>query len=587
MDPRLRRFSRPLPVLLAVSALALAARLVALGARVAHQDEGRVADWILHYMTVGQWQYRPIIHGPFLPHVNGVVFSWFGATDFTMRLVVAVGGGLLPLAAYLYRDRLRDDEVIAFGLLLAASPALLYYSRFMRNDLLVAACMMAALGCWSRAHATRRVRYVIAGTLPFALAFTMKENALLYPVAWLGAGVLVIDRHLLAAVLSDRGFVASVAGTVERWGRAVEARTAGAFLLSLPASLLCFLVVVVAFYAPIPEVYGVFGSPGSFVHVVETATVDTWHAFVDTWAHTGMSSHSTVDFLGRLLKILGLTATVTCTFALVGFIRERYGRGGTRNLVEFCFYWGAASIFGYAVVTDILAGWLATHVVAPLALPAAVGLAWVYRVGKRGYASGDRIAFRLAAAVLLVSAAGVGGTAVYTSYAAPQDGETNPLVQYAQPAGQMKPTLAEIETVAETNDGIDVMFYGEEFYNANDLEGPPTLDIGSGGYQGWFARLPLPWYFDRYGARVGSTTEQDVLADRQPPVVIALEGTANDVRASIDTSAYTERTYQGYQSGRPLVFFVRDDASAGEVNATSMAGAANVGSTTNASTASA
>jgi len=573
MDQRLRRFSRPLPVLLVVTALALLARLVALGARVAHQDEGRVADWILHYMAIGQWQYRPIIHGPFLPHVNGVVFSWLGATDATMRLVVAVGGGLLPLCAYLYRDRLHDDELIAFGLLLAASPALLYYSRFMRNDLLVAACMMAALGCWSRAAATRRVRYVIAGTLPFALAFTMKENALLYPVAWIGAGALVLDRHLLAAALSEHGLVTSVADTAREWVRAVEARTAAAFLLSFPAALLVFFAVIVAFYAPIPEVCGMFDGAGAFAHVVETATVDTWHAFVNTWAHEDMSSHSTVEFVGRLLKIVGLTATVTCAFALVGFVRERYGRGGTRNLVEFCVYWGVASVFGYAVVTDILAGWLATHVVAPLALPAAVGLAWVYRVGKRGYVAGDPIAFRLGAAVLLVSAAVVGGTAAYTSYVAPQDGETNPLVQYAQPAGHMKPTLAEIESVVATHDGIDVVFYGEEFYNPNDLDRPPSLEIESGGYPGWFARLPLPWYFDRYGARVGSTTDRSVLADRQPPVVIALESETGAVRSALDADAYTEQTHQGYQSGRPLVFFIRDDASGGTASDTATDGA--------------
>ncbi|WP_020222768.1 flippase activity-associated protein Agl23, partial [Halarchaeum acidiphilum] len=563
MDARLRRLRRPLPALLGVTVLALVARLVALGARVAHQDEGRVADWILHYMTVGRWQYRPIIHGPFLPHVNGVVFSVLGASDVTMRLVTALGGGLLPLAAYLYRDRLGDDEVVAFGLLLAASPALLYYSRFMRNDLLVAACMVTALGFWSRAHASRRARYVLAGALPFALAFTMKENALLYPVAWLGAGVLVVDRHLLVAAVSERGLVGSVADTVREWVRTTDVRTALAFLGALPGAVVLFVVVIVAFYAPIPDVYGVFGSAGAFVHVVDAATVETWQTFADTWTTKGMTDHSTVTFVRGLAKILAYTATITCVFAVVGFCRERYGRDGTRNVVEFCFYWGAASVFGYAVVTDIMAGWLATHVVAPLALPAAVGLAWVYRVGKRGYASGDAIAFRVAAVVLLVSAAGVGGTAAYTSYAVPQDADANPLVQYAQPAGHMKPTLHEIRDVSRQHDGIDVLFYGDEFANSNDLDERPTLDVGSGGYPGWFARLPLPWYFDRYGARVGSTTERDTLAEYDPPVVIALKGRADDVRETLDMDAYTERTYQGYQSGRPLVFFVRDDATAG------------------------
>ncbi|WP_435100459.1 flippase activity-associated protein Agl23 [Halarchaeum sp. P4] len=551
MDPRLRRFRRPLPALLVVAAFALGARLFALGARVAHQDEGRVADWILHYMAVGQWEYRPIIHGPFLPHVNGVVFDVFGASDFTARLVVAVFGALLPLCAYLYRDHLADDEVVAFGLLLAASAPLLYYSRFMRNDLMVAACMMAALGFWLRARATGKARYLYAGTLPFALAFTMKENALLYPVAWLGSLALVVDRRLLVARLTEDGpgrtaydLVRDTARDLRPWAFPLVASAAGWF------------VVVVAFYAPIPEVYGAFTSLDALLSVVGTATLGTWSKFASTWGHAGMSEHSTVDFFARFAKILALTASVTLGFAVVGFLKERYGSTEPRDIVEFCFYWGAASVLGYAIITDIMAGWLATHVVAPLALPAAVGVAWVYRIGKRGYASGDVFAFRVAAAVLLVSAAGVGGVAGYTSYAAPQD-PSNPLVQYAQPAGEMKPTLAEVRERSVGHEGIDVLFYGSEFSNPNDLTRQPTLNISTGGYEGWFARLPLPWYFSQYGARVASTTQQDTLGERDAPVIITLERNADEVRETIDTSRYTERTHQGYQHSRPVVFFVR------------------------------
>lgn len=554
MEQRLRRFRRPLPVLLLVAALALLARLVALGARVAHQDEGRVADWILHYATVGRWEYRPIIHGPFLPHVNGVVFDLLGASDFSARLVVAVIGGLLPLAAYLYRDHLDDVEVVAFGLLLAASPALLYYSRFMRNDLMVAACMIGALGFWLRARATGSARHLYAGTFVFALAFTMKENALLYPVAWLGALALVLDRRLLLARLVADGPGRAALALARETARGLRP-----WLLPLGVALCEWVVVVVAFYAPIPEAYGMFSGLDAFVSVLHTATVGTWTAFASTWAHTGMSEHSTVEFLGRFARMLALTATVTLGFAVVGFLRERYGRDDPRGVVEFCFYWGVASVLGYAIVTDIMAGWLATHVVAPLALPAAVGLAWVYRVGKRGHASGDALVFRVAAAVLLLSAAGVGGTAAYTSYAAPQD-RANPLVQYAQPGGDVKPTLADIEAVAAENSGIDVLFYGSEFYNANDLARAPTLNGSTGGYDGWFARLPYPWYFDQYDARVASTTQTDVLAERDPPVVIALDGDADEVRDAIDADRYTERTYPRYLYGDDLVFFVREGA---------------------------
>lgn len=545
------RLRRPLPALLVVSALALAARLLWLGARVAHQDEGRLADWIFWYMQTGAWEYRAIIHAGFLPHVVPYVFQAFGMSDFTMRLLPAVVGGLLPLAAYLYRDYLDDDEVVAFGLVLAATPALLYYTRFLRYDPFVVASMMTALGCWLHARASGKARYLYAGTFVFALAFTMKENALLYPVAWLGALALVVDRHLLVARLRGEG--------VARRLRALVASTARGlrpWLGHLAVSLVLFAVVVVLLYAPIPEVYGMFSSPDAFVSVLDSATLGSWDKFVNTWTGAHMSEHSTVSFLRRFGTILASTATVTLAFATVGFVRERYGSGESRDLVEFCFYWGAASILGYAIIMDVMGGWAAVHVVAPLAIPAAAGLAWVYRVGSNARRSGDRVAFGVAAALLLLASATVGGTAAYTSYTHSQD-PSNPLVQYAQPAGEMKPTLHDIRDISAEHDGIDVIFYGDEFYTAGEFDEQSSLSAANGTYDAWFERLPLPWYFDRYGTRVASTTRSEQLAEYDPPVVITLEKNEAAVRATIDASEYDVRHYQGYQSGRPLVFFVR------------------------------
>src|SRR6056297_2220217 len=104
---------RALQAVLAITALALAVRLVGLGVRIFHWDEGRVAYWILRYHESGQFAYRPIVHGPFLFIVNDWVFSipFLGASDFSARLIVALVGGLLPLSAWLLRDRLRDAEV--------------------------------------------------------------------------------------------------------------------------------------------------------------------------------------------------------------------------------------------------------------------------------------------------------------------------------------------------------------------------------------------------------------------------------------------------------------------------------------------
>jgi len=555
---------RVVAALLGVVAVALVARLWALGWRVAHQDEARVADWIRHYMDVGGWEYRAIIHGPFLPHVNGIVFDLLGPSDFAMRLVVALVGGLLPLAAWLYRDHLRGTEMVAVGVFLAANPVLLYYSRFMRNDLLLAAFMLTALDLFLRALSTGKARYLYAGALPFALAFTTKENSLLYPVCWLGALVLVFDGRLVLAGASDD---ASRYETARTYARSAL-RDAWRYKLHLSLAAVEFAVVVVSFYAPKPDFYRMFTNPDLVPEVLRAATLGTYDEFAGLWGSTGMQAHSYIAFLKHDLTVLGVGGLALVSFALLGFLYDRYATEQPRAVVAFCFYWGAFSVFGYPAVSDITAGWTMVNALVPLAVPAGVGAALVFDHGRRALAAGNTAQARAAAVVLLVAAAGTGAVAAQTSYANAQ-GPDNPLVQYAQPSGEMQPTLAEIREVSATNDGVDVMFYGEEYYSPNELGVEKTLRIDNydnetdtgGGYQGWFSRLPLPWYFGIYDANVSSTMQSEEIIEHDPPVVVTLESDEQNLEVDLAERGYTRTVHQGYQHGQPVVFYVRANAT--------------------------
>ncbi|MFC6732299.1 flippase activity-associated protein Agl23 [Haladaptatus sp. GCM10025707] len=194
-----RHDSRLFLVVTGVVVVALALRLFTLGDRIAHWDEARVAYWILDYLRTGNYTYRPIIHGPFLQQVNRVVFALIGPSDFAMRLPVAMLGGLLPAAALLFRAHLDDWEVVALSLWLAFTPVLLYYSRFMRGDLPVAAFSLIAVGFFVRTLDTGRRRYLYAGVASLALAMTVKENVIVTIVTWVGAAVLLLDYRLLVA----------------------------------------------------------------------------------------------------------------------------------------------------------------------------------------------------------------------------------------------------------------------------------------------------------------------------------------------------------------------------------------------------
>ncbi|WP_458210071.1 flippase activity-associated protein Agl23 [Haladaptatus sp. NG-SE-30] len=545
----------------AITLLALLVRVVALDARVAHEDEARVAYWIARYAETGIWEYRPIVHGPFLVHVNSVVFNLFGANDFTMRLLVALLGGCLPLGALLFRERLRPTETVALAALFATNPVLLYYSRFMRNDVPLAAAMVFAFGFFVRFLDTRRSRYLFAGVASFALGFTMKENALLYLVCWVGATVLLYDQRLFLRRVGNEGFASAfpplvLDGFRRLWNRDLTVvtehlRWVGVAVLAVVE----FIAIIVFFYAPRsvsrpgPGLGKSVSHPEMVPGLIMTATIGTWEKFIG-W--TNHSDHAYLPYLGDFLLTLEVGALALCLLAVVGFLVDRYSGDQPRDVVSFGFYWGIASVLGYPLVMDIPAGWATVHAIVPLAFPAAVALAIVFRWGVEGYERRDDVSVVATAILLLLVTAQVGVTAYDTSYENPQSPD-NRLVQYAQPASEMKPLITDLQRIAATNEGPDVLFYGAELYSPNESahEVPPAG-------RGWFARLPFAWYFETTDASIVSTEQQTDIDDQRPPIVITLnnvstcaseDGTAEDIDRYMGDYRRYEFHRFGYNSG--------------------------------------
>jgi uncharacterized protein (TIGR03663 family) len=557
-----RRSRRVTLAVVAITVLGLLARLAFLGDRIAHWDEARVGYWILEYAETGTFEYRPIIHGPFLHHVNAPLFDFLGPNDVTMRLVVALLGAALPLVALLVRDRLKNIETVALALFLAVDPILLYYSRFMRSDLPLAVFSLFALALFVRAIDTRRARWFHAGVLALALAFTTKENVVITLVTWLGALLVLADHRLFL----NRGFDRPWRLALRRYATRVR-RGLPTWTPHLLVGAIEFLAVVVFFYAPRgtddPGFDTLLADPTTLPAVVREATLGSWEAFYSLWVSGSHQEHQYLPYLGDYVATLARGSGALVVLAVLGFLVDRYTGDRPRDLVAFCFYWGAVSVLGYPLVTDIMAPWATIHAIVPLAVAAAVGVGVLVDLGRSALAADSRAGVAVVAVALLPVVAQIGVVASEDVYLDSQSND-NELVQYAQPADDFDPAIRDMAAVSATNDGTDVLVYGEFLVAENVGRREP-------GCTKWFNLLPVPWYIENNDmnvscARNASTFERTVGAN-PPPVVIGLTTDREFLAARLegyDARSYVLRTRDTGKTN--TTFFV--DASRLPANAT-------------------
>jgi uncharacterized protein (TIGR03663 family) len=523
----------------------LVLRLAWLGSRIAHYDEGRVAYFTDYFLRTGNFEYRPIIHGPLLQHLNTGVFTAIGPSDFASRLVVALVGAALPATALLFRDRLRETEVLALGVFLALNPILVYYSRFSRSSVLVAAFMFGAFALFVRALDNRDVRLVHLGVFLAALGFAAKENAILYVLCWLGAGALVADRALFGPADYESG-LDRLSALGDRMREHVDGDRLVRYLGHAVAAGVLFLVVLFVLYAPRGTgspvqvagrhvgFWGIFTTPGAFPDVI-AATVDDFGKIAYWFNQPGSEGGESVQvsaltsrfvrFFGGTLETYALYAAPLVAFGLLGFLLERYASDRPRAFVMFASYWAVASAIGYPLGTDIYGAWITVNVLVPLAIPAAVGMAMLYRVGVESLATDDGPSVGLVALVFLLV---FGQMAVATANGIYlEDDSANGLVQYAQPSDEMRVATGAMQAAADDGDGPALLVYGEYFVDEeDDFVGLGNDDIRVPLHPQctkFFPSLSLPWYAYKDDVETVCAMNETAL-DRlgsTPPVVVA------------------------------------------------------------------
>ncbi len=536
------RRDRVVYAVVGVTLLALLARVVALGGRPFHWSEARVGYWALRFAETGAYEYRPVAGGPLVYVLARWTFELFGATDATARLPVALVGGLAPLVALLFRGVLDDRETVAFAGLLALDPLLLYYSRFLRGDVLAAVAGLVVVGAAVRYHRTGDSRLLYLGAAALAATAAASGFGFAYPVVWAVALLFAVDE-------------ARIRETPERVVDAL--RSADEWILDrlpvLGRAVAVFLLVWYVLFAP--RAPGL--APGLYdpTRVVTVAGAAFEGAIREFWSYRVVyrlqpstpGRHGLVEYAVGVIETAVATSGVTVAAGFVGFFTERY-REDARRLVAFGGY---ATLFGllvFALAAPEPHPWVAVHLLPFAALPGAVGVVRVGAALRSRVSPRDHGRVVLATAVV-VAGATVGGAPVAGAYAPPEPG--SPFAQYAQPTDDPEEILPRIARAIEGNEGVDVLFVAPQFFTRDEYDSPPIAEIDRRNFGN---RFPMLWYAERVDAEVDAAFNTSYMPRDSPPVVVTTPRYAGAVGQRLGGGYSRVRLGVGLHSKNVTVF---------------------------------
>ena len=193
--------------------IAFAVRFWDLGTQALHHDESIHAQWSWGLLQ-GNYNHSPVFHGPFYYHFQAAAFFLFGASDYTSRLTPAISGMVLVALPLLLRSRLGPAGTLAAVAFIGLSPTLVYFSRFMREDIYMAAfTMMMVVAMW-RYLDDGRHRWLYLFAAGFVGNVLTKEGSFLVFAAYLIFLNIYLATQLAQASLrarSERLFRADLA----------------------------------------------------------------------------------------------------------------------------------------------------------------------------------------------------------------------------------------------------------------------------------------------------------------------------------------------------------------------------------------
>jgi len=164
-------------IMAAIFFISILTRFLLLDIRAIHHDESLHGYYSWAFARGNGFVHNPLMHGPMIFHLNAFLFFIFGDSDYILRVVPAIFGCILTLLPFLFIKFIGNKAAIFSSIIILFSPIILYYSRFARNDVIIATIsLLLVYSLFSYLYSSKKNNFLLIFSIFLSLGFCIKET---------------------------------------------------------------------------------------------------------------------------------------------------------------------------------------------------------------------------------------------------------------------------------------------------------------------------------------------------------------------------------------------------------------------------
>ena len=160
--------------------VALLSRTIGLGDRAMTHDESLHTVYSWQLFDGRGYQHQPMMHGPLKFILNPVMYFLFGVNDWSARILVALFGVAMVAFVWMMRRWLGRTGAFLTALMYTISPALLFHSRYIRDEVMLTSLLVFLVIAMFRYLETRSTKWLVWTAVALAFAFLTMEASFIF-----------------------------------------------------------------------------------------------------------------------------------------------------------------------------------------------------------------------------------------------------------------------------------------------------------------------------------------------------------------------------------------------------------------------